>query len=348
MSVGVKGLRIGTGPRGHYVQAGLGGFYYRASLRPAGSKTVAKPSNIVIQPRKNDFSATIDMIEVKSGDVEAMRDEAFSELLQEINAKQRQLSMAALLGGSVTALGFAASCVLGAEGLIMLLLALPAWAIGLRLDSYRRTTVLFYDLDASVTKTYENVVAKFDALQDCGGKWHIEAGGAVNDLTTWKRNAGANHLIRRKPMTLTYKLPAVIKSNITPPALHVGRHVVYFFPDVALIEDGVSVGAVAYSELMVRSQVSNFIEDDCVPQDAQVIYHTWKHPNKGGGPDRRFSVNYQIPVCYYEAMHLSSNSGVNILVQFSQVGTSEPFANALKKLPRQGAFRSVESTESKR
>jgi hypothetical protein len=36
-SVGVKGLRVGTGPRGRYLHAGREGLYYRASLNePAG------------------------------------------------------------------------------------------------------------------------------------------------------------------------------------------------------------------------------------------------------------------------------------------------------------------------
>lgn len=32
VSVGVKGFRIGSGPRGNYVHMGRGGLYYRASL----------------------------------------------------------------------------------------------------------------------------------------------------------------------------------------------------------------------------------------------------------------------------------------------------------------------------
>jgi len=39
--------------------------------------------------------------------------------------------------------------------------------------------------------------------------------GAVRDLTTWKRNAGATHLIRKKPTALNYKLPREMKSNLT-------------------------------------------------------------------------------------------------------------------------------------
>jgi hypothetical protein len=82
-------------------------------------------------------------------------------------------------------------------------------------------------------------------------------------------------------------------------------------------------------------QDSNFIEEGSVPADAKVIGYTWKHPNKKGGPDRRFSSNYRIPVCCYEAMHLTSDSGVNELLQFSRAGVTEPFARALRSLPEQ-------------
>jgi hypothetical protein len=47
VSVGVRGLRLGTGPRGHYISAGAGGFYYRALIGNAG-----KTHNIQT-PREN-------------------------------------------------------------------------------------------------------------------------------------------------------------------------------------------------------------------------------------------------------------------------------------------------------
>ncbi len=80
-------------------------------------------------------------------------------------------------------------------------------------------------------------------------------------------------------------------------------------------------------------QDSNFIESGIVPNDAQVIRHTWKHPNKSGGPDRRFRDNRQIPVCRYEAMHLRSATGLNELVEFSRAGVAAPFVAALQALP---------------
>ena len=44
-SVGVKGLRVGTGPRGQYLHAGREGLYYRTSLNQpgAGSEADAAP-----------------------------------------------------------------------------------------------------------------------------------------------------------------------------------------------------------------------------------------------------------------------------------------------------------------
>jgi hypothetical protein len=95
------------------------------------------------------------------------------------------------------------------------------------------------------------------------------------------------------------------------------------------------MGAVSYADLQLRWQPSNFIEEGNVPADAQVVSHTWKHPNKKGGPDRRFANNYQIPICRYEALHFTSASGVNELVEFSRTGVTDPFCRALKSLPRQ-------------
>jgi hypothetical protein len=81
------------------------------------------------------------------------------------------------------------------------------------------------------------------------------------------------------------------------------------------------------------SQTSRFIEDGSPPSDAQVVDRTWKHPNKGGGPDRRFRDNRLLPVCLYEVMHLSSASGVNEPMEFSRTGLVQAFSTALHGLP---------------
>ncbi len=112
----------------------------------------------------------------------------------------------------------------------------------------------------------------------------------------------------------------------------------FFMPDIVLVQDGSRVGAVPYADLNVRWQESRFIETERVPSDAKVVDHTWQHPNKSGGPDRRYKDNRQIPICLYEGMHFTSNSGVNELVEFSRTGVAAAFVDGcrmLATLPRE-------------
>ena len=334
MSVGVKGLRIGTGPRGHYVQAGRGGFTYRASLGGASHRPVPAVRNPLPPDPRSSHGGRVEMVEVTSGDALAMEDSVFSEVLSELNQKHRQPKMALVLPLIAVVITGLLALAAGTAALFGVLLVLIAAGVGAWLDSFRRAAVLFYDVDDDAESGFTRVCRTFDSLSACAGKWHIQAGGAVRDVTTWKREAGASHLVKRSPTLLGYQLPDVLKCNITPPALKVGKRTIYFLPDVALIHDASGFGSVGYHELRMAWQPSNFIETDDVPRDAEVIRETWQHPNKNGGPDRRFKQNRRLPVCRYEALHLSSDSGVNELVEFSRVGFAKPFADALAAIPR--------------
>lgn len=67
------------------------------------------------------------MIEVESGNVLAMRDVVFGEVLDEINARRQQTKIATLLACGATIFGLAATLVIGPNGLLFVLFALPAW-----------------------------------------------------------------------------------------------------------------------------------------------------------------------------------------------------------------------------
>ena len=60
MSAGVKGLRVGTGPRGKYLHAGREGLYYRTSLdthaEQATSTAVQEAANAELDPTLNDLA----------------------------------------------------------------------------------------------------------------------------------------------------------------------------------------------------------------------------------------------------------------------------------------------------
>jgi hypothetical protein len=57
--------------------------------------------------------------------------------------------------------------------------------------------------------------------------------------------------------------------------------------------------------------------DGSAPQDAEVIGQTWLHPNRNGGPDKRFSYNKQIPICLHGVLSLTTDSGLNVILHSS-------------------------------
>lgn len=349
VSVGVKGLRIGTGPRAHYIHAGVGGLYYRGTLGKAGAKNIARrpaPQTPHIQPQPTAPEYVADgvvMREIESGDVMDMRDETSSEVLDEINARQSQTRLSVILAVLFGVVGFLVGTAIGGAGPVVGVAAfLPGMLIGKWFDGYRRVSVLYYDLEQDAEAAYGRLVAAFETLTGCAGRWHVAAGGKIEDLTTWKRNAGASMLVDKKPTTLATTLPQVVRSNVTPPSIHVGRQVLYFMPDLVLVKDGNRYGAIGYGDLRIQFAPSNFIETGQVPSDAQVVGHAWAHPNKNGGPDRRFKNNRQIPICRYEALRLSSANGLNELVEFSKTNVSQPFCQAISALAQvHGSHRST-------
>jgi len=286
-----------------------------------------------VQPPLLQDSSGVVLTQIDSANVLAMQDEAFSELLSEINEKAGRSRLSVVLASIFGIGGCLSSFALGALGLWLVALALPAWLIGKWLDSYKRRAVLFYEFDADHQGAYTKLTTAFDELSSCAGKWHVQASGAIHDMTTRKRNAGATRLVSKVATSLDYRLPEVVTSNVTPPALRVGLQTLYFLPDVVLVGDGKAFGSVAYADLRVLCQASRFIEDGRVPSDAQVVDHTWRYPNKSGGRDRRFNNNKQIPVCLYHSLSLSSPGGLNEQLEFSRVGPAESFALALHEMP---------------
>src|SRR6201986_929074 len=76
LSTGIKGFRIGTGPRGNYVQMGRGGIYFRQTLPSSHSNGV--PTEVPEQQ-----TSSIDFKEIESGSVSQMVDSSSNALLEE-------------------------------------------------------------------------------------------------------------------------------------------------------------------------------------------------------------------------------------------------------------------------
>lgn len=336
VSGGVKGFRVGTGPKGNYIHMGSDGIYYRKTL--GGSKkqgATGTPPHFYQEPipsgRMTPTEITeVPMTEIESADVSRMSHSSSVELLRELNDKENiaRIGPWVLMGGIILFL-----VALGASFHPLLLLIIAA-SVGigsfyaLQRDEVLKTVVLFYDFDPVLEQAYGVLHAGATQLAQCTGCWHIAASGNVQDR---KYHAGASKLVDRKATTIRAESPHFLKTNIQTVAIAVGRQTLYFFPDRMLIFDTGRIGAVGYDELSVRVSQGRFIEDKA-PRDARVVGHTWRYVNKNGSPDRRFANNRQLPVCLYDEIHFSSRSGINEIIQVSRVGVGQALERAIEQL----------------
>jgi hypothetical protein len=338
VSAGVKGFRVGTGPRGNYVHMGVGGLYYRSTL-----PKISSPNNRFQPHPQNDPrqatnppipSGTHDpLVEIDSADVSQLVDSSSKSLLDELNQKKREITIWPFFCAATLVILWIASTV-----------NLPTWALfiigiaGLfathirwNKDTLNKNAVLMYDFDPEMERAYEQFLLAAERLSKCSAAWHIEASSKVHDS---KYHAGASNLIRRSSTSLKKSEPPYLKTNIEVFSLEVGKQVLYFFPDKVLVYQSNCVGAVDYKNLHASARPTRFIEDSRVPNDSAVVDRTWQYVNKSGGPDRRFKDNRELPVCLYEELSFSSETGLNEVLQFSKSGSAADFCNSLASLAR--------------
>jgi hypothetical protein len=326
ISAGIPGFRVGMGPRGNYIHAGRGGFYYRTTLPSSGGgRPPAPPSAYPAHAPVPSRPTVGPQEEIESGSVLQMRDESADGLLKELNDKKGlfRFGPAALVGSVAGAVWLWPRA--GTVGQVTIaILALAIVVAAFVCDALRKTTVIMYDMEPDAVASYQALI---DAVKEFGRTsrlWHISSRAEVLDR---KYHAGAQQAIKRTPTSTTLGSPPFVKCNVDVPSIEVGKQKLFFLPDRLLVFDAGSVGAVSYSALIVDQGRTQFVEDDGVPSDSRVVGRTWRYVNKSGGPDRRFKDNSEIPICEYETIHLRSATGLNELLHASRVGV----ASALSK-----------------
>lgn len=346
VSVGIKGFRVGTGPRGNYVHMGAGGIYYRATIPssfpvggPGSPRCSASPVGGAVSLPPPVLTPTCPshthgpMVTIDSASATTIVDSSSHALLEELNAKRKKWR----LWPGVAALSILILLIAMSKGL-------PTWALttlGLlgavavvlvhQKDHLRKTVVLMYDLDAGMEKVVEAMHSGANALATASAAWHVSSHAAVFDR---KYHAGANTVVQRQPTRFVVTAPPFVQTNVQTIAVNVGGQTLHFFPDRVLVYDSNGVGAVSYQSLQVRVSSTRFVEEGGVPRDATVVDRTWRYVNKTGSPDRRFKDNREIPVCQYEEVALRSDTGLNKLLQVSRLGSAAGFASAIAALAR--------------
>ena len=174
------------------------------------------------------------------------------------------------------------------------------------------------DLDYSIEPDQQAIVdgriKPMIEITKCAKVWRIVQTSKVIDI---KYTAGASSTVNRTACKATTKPPFPFKANLDVASFKAGKETLIFLPDKLFIIQKSKIGALNYSDINISSRTTQFIESEFVPKDARIVGQTWKYVNKSGGPDRRFKDNRQLPICLYGEIELTSTSGLNTVIMYS-------------------------------
>ncbi|HEV7766110.1 MAG TPA: DUF4236 domain-containing protein [Thermoanaerobaculia bacterium] len=315
VSVGVPGFRVGSGPRGNYVHLGRGGVYYRHTFPTESVPTPSAPSSTTMQ-------------EIESGAAAEIVDASSEDLLEELRAKRRAITLrpfAIALAVLLLPIAFGTAWAF----LLVIILGLALILGADYRDRIAKTVVILYELEPPVEEAFQRFTEWAQALASAGRMWHVAAAMGVHDR---RYHAGASSLVQRQVTTVRLSEPPMVKTNVPVLSLGAGRQTLYFLPDRLLVCDSAGIGAISYRTLDLGATSRRFIEEENVPSDATVVDWTWQYVNKSGGPDRRFANNRQLPICLYDELAFRTSSGLNEVFQISRSGLAEGFVTAVRYL----------------
>jgi len=193
-------------------------------------------------------------------------------------------------------------------------------------EQRRRRFVLVYDLPNDARARFARLEAELEPLLT---SW-IQGVQSSQHHGDWKRHGGATRGILQRGAAITRAVPPLIVSNLQPISISTAGTSVFFLPDRVLVRSKGTYAALSYESLGAEWYESGFVWDGwSLPPGAQVIGRTWLYKNRNGGPDRRFKNNRELPEIRMGYLALGSETGLNILIQSTNVEAVRAAAEAL-------------------
>ncbi|CAK8717840.1 DUF4236 domain-containing protein [Candidatus Electronema halotolerans] len=331
-SVGIKGFRVGVRPNGRsYLHAGGYGIYYRQELGSGGRAR----TNDVPPPRETEIvhSSHPDAVQYNSASSQELTSKSRKELISTLNDSYKGFRLDYLCGCLFIILSiifFKNNNIAGITVAIIGVLATAAVAVW---ESKRRTVTITYEFEDGKGEPFKKLISAFNKLASNSNVWALIDSRNIHGSHESKLNAGASNIISRSDVQIGEGKPPWVNTNIDVPVMKARQQTLYMLPDGILVYDSKGVGFVEYDTVSIYDNTTRFIEER-PPRDAKVVDRTWKHPNKKGGPDRRFKDNYEIPICLYGELKIQSDSGLFFLLMTSKhdspLGFKREFSEVLK------------------
>jgi hypothetical protein len=118
-----------------------------------------------------------------------------------------------------------------------------------------------------------------------------------------------------------------IRADVPIWGIEAGDESIFFFPEGALTYSDDRYDPLPYNSLKVAFSSGRFFEEEDLPDDAEVVEHTWRFSRADGSPDPRYKKdNVQIPIILYGLLEISTPTGPNVRLEVSDRLTAARFA----------------------
>jgi hypothetical protein len=338
MSLGVPGASVNLGKQGAYLNTGIPGtgLYDRHKIGVGKKKKQTNPQADIEIPRKIVPNAEIGTI--KTDQAETTTTQGLQELKRMLlDCYQERIDLKKEIEKAKTKLTIAT--VLMVFSYLLIFGFFIKWFMENRKDKKEYLSDLRnqlencfvnidMDVDNQIEKKYQNLLENYKTLLTCEKIWDVTSTVAVDQKIT---RSAASALVTRRLVKFDFGNIDIIKSKHD--ALHfenANGGDLYIYPAfLAIIDTQRKFGLVDIRELEFNFHGQRFLEEEEVPKDAVVMGYTWSKVNKNGTPDKRFKDNYQIPICKYGEIELTSSTGLNEAYSFSSFEKSESFAQSM-------------------
>lgn len=200
-----------------------------------------------------------------------------------------------------------------------------------RLTEWQQSTHIdmSFETGDAAQKAYGALVRAFEALRGCARIWDITSDRIGNRVVG---RSYASRTITRTPVKLDFAGSDLVRfPGRAMQFQNINGEDILIYPGMVLMPraDG-AFALIDLREIKLDFNVMQFVEEESVPSDTQVVGQTWAKVNKNGTPDLRFKANYQIPLCLYGRFVITSPGGVEEEYQFSNASATGEFARAFQ------------------
>jgi DnaJ-like protein len=240
--------------------------------------------------------------------------------LEELNSRPRgrRWSPFVALGAGVAALAVA---LLFSYALAFAVFAAGAAGYGLlhRREAQRRTVRLSYGLlDPETEARFANVRKACEILAASEKIWRIQK----DEVPVPKHKTSDEEVEVR-----IFDLPG-ISADVDVWGIAAGDSRVFFLPECVLTYEGDLYRAISYRSFSATIGSERTVEEGEVPDDAEVVGHTWRYVREDGSPDGRFGANPRLPEVLYGVLELSSETWPGLSLRVSNESAAAQFALA--------------------